>query len=233
MLVERGVSANSTFQKELSKIVFDSRYLLLSANERKSAFEEYANERAEIERAEKKAKAKVAKEKYMELLQEAELDGKSKFASFSTKYGKDERYKDVEKHRDREDFFNDYVNELYQKEKVEKQKVKEEVSNINPYCSPVINIKICRAKQPFKNYSRTKKSTIFVALQNGHTLKSALLMIHDTKLNISTAISAKTCSDSTLPPCPRTKYQMMKAESKKRMNLKLRKNLHLSVARMR
>uniref|UniRef100_A0AC35G8B9 Transcription elongation regulator 1 n=1 Tax=Panagrolaimus sp. PS1159 TaxID=55785 RepID=A0AC35G8B9_9BILA len=127
MLVERGVSANSTFQKELSKIVFDSRYLLLSASERKIAFEEYAKERAEIEKAEKKAKAKVAKEKYMELLQEAkDLHGKSNFQKFVNVYGKDERFKAVERSRDREDFFNDYIAELYTKEKEEKNKQREE-----------------------------------------------------------------------------------------------------------
>jgi transcription elongation regulator 1 len=39
MLEERKVSASSTWEKELSKIVFDKRYLLLSATERKAAFE--------------------------------------------------------------------------------------------------------------------------------------------------------------------------------------------------
>uniref|UniRef100_A0A914Z6U9 Transcription elongation regulator 1 n=1 Tax=Panagrolaimus superbus TaxID=310955 RepID=A0A914Z6U9_9BILA len=127
MLVDRSVSANSTFQKELSKIVFDSRYLLLSADERKKAFEEYAKERAEIERAEKKEKAKVAKEKYMELLKEAkDLHGKSNFQKFVNLYGKDERFKAVEKNRDREDYFNDWITELYAKEKEEKIKLRDE-----------------------------------------------------------------------------------------------------------
>lgn len=37
MLTEKNVSAGSTWEKELSKIVFDKRYLLLNAVERKAA----------------------------------------------------------------------------------------------------------------------------------------------------------------------------------------------------
>lgn len=36
MLTEKNVSAGSTWEKELSKIVFDKRYLLLNAVERKA-----------------------------------------------------------------------------------------------------------------------------------------------------------------------------------------------------
>uniref|UniRef100_A0A7E4VE57 Transcription elongation regulator 1 n=1 Tax=Panagrellus redivivus TaxID=6233 RepID=A0A7E4VE57_PANRE len=126
LLKEKGVSANSTFQKELSKIVFDPRYLLLGCQERKDAFDDYSKERAEAERAEKKARAKVAKEQYLELLKDAGLDGKSSFSSFVNKFGKDERFKAVEKNRDREDFFKDFVDDLYQKEKEEKKRAKEE-----------------------------------------------------------------------------------------------------------
>ncbi|MPC97961.1 Transcription elongation regulator 1 [Portunus trituberculatus] len=39
LLAEKGVSAFSSWEKELSKIVFDSRYLLLTSRERKQVFE--------------------------------------------------------------------------------------------------------------------------------------------------------------------------------------------------
>lgn len=42
------VSAFSTWEKELHKIVFDPRYLLLSSKERKATFDEYVKERAEV-----------------------------------------------------------------------------------------------------------------------------------------------------------------------------------------
>uniref|UniRef100_A0A672ZW28 Transcription elongation regulator 1 n=1 Tax=Sphaeramia orbicularis TaxID=375764 RepID=A0A672ZW28_9TELE len=56
MLLERGVSAFSTWDKELHKIVFDPRYLLLNPKERKQVFDQYVKTRAEEERKEKKNK---------------------------------------------------------------------------------------------------------------------------------------------------------------------------------
>lgn len=125
MLEDKKVSASSSWEKELSKIVFDKRYLLLSATERKAAFESFCKERQEIERAERKKRQKEAKEGFKQLLEESKLHGKSTFSSFSSKYGKDPRFKAVEKMRDREDYFKDYVDELYKKEKEEKKKEKE------------------------------------------------------------------------------------------------------------
>ncbi|PAV72171.1 hypothetical protein WR25_00020 isoform B [Diploscapter pachys] len=125
MLHDKGVSTGSTFEKELSKIVFDSRYLLLSATERRACFEAYVREKTEVERAEKKKKAKESKNKFMELLKEAELHGRSSFSSFASKYAKDSRFKNVDKTRDREDMFNDFVGDLYKKEKEEKKMKKE------------------------------------------------------------------------------------------------------------
>ncbi|KHJ84389.1 FF domain protein [Oesophagostomum dentatum] len=137
MLAEKGVATGSTFEKELSKIVFDPRYLLLSATERRASkchkvsfkcFDAYVREKLEQERAEKKRRMKEAKEKFQELLKEAELHGKSSFSSFGSKFGKDPRFKAVERMRDREDLFNEYVGELHKKEKEERRERKEKAS---------------------------------------------------------------------------------------------------------
>nr|CTP81542.1 Bm7628 [Brugia malayi] len=127
MLTEKNVSAGSTWEKELSKIVFDKRYLLLNAVERKAAFEAYVRERTEIERAEKKRRAKEARENFKNLLEEAKLHGRSSFSSFASKWGKDSRFKGVEKMRDKEDIFNEYVQELEKKEKEERKERKEKI----------------------------------------------------------------------------------------------------------
>ncbi|XP_039453166.1 uncharacterized protein LOC120432097, partial [Culex pipiens pallens] len=58
MLKEKEVSAFSTWEKELHKIVFDPRYLLLTSKERKQVFEKYVKDRAE----EKKNKMKMKRE---------------------------------------------------------------------------------------------------------------------------------------------------------------------------
>lgn len=70
------VSAFSTWEKELHKIVFDPRYLLLTSKERKQVFEKYVKERAEEERREKRNKMKERKEQFQKLLEEAGLHGK-------------------------------------------------------------------------------------------------------------------------------------------------------------
>jgi transcription elongation regulator 1 len=73
MLVEKQVSAFSVWEKELHKIVFDSRYLLLTSKERKSAFEAYVKERAEEERKEKKNRLKLLRDKFTQFLQDANV----------------------------------------------------------------------------------------------------------------------------------------------------------------
>ena len=52
---------------------------------------------------------------------------RSTFSSFSSKYGKDPRFKAVEKMRDREDYFKEHVEALYKKEREDKRKEKEKV----------------------------------------------------------------------------------------------------------
>ena len=70
------VSAFSTWEKELHKIVFDSRYLLLTSKERKQVFEQYVKERAEEERREKRNKLREKRDQFKQLLEECKLHGK-------------------------------------------------------------------------------------------------------------------------------------------------------------
>lgn len=70
------VSAFSTWEKELHKIVFDPRYLLLTSKERKQVFEKYVKERADEERQEKRNKMKMRREGFRQLMEEANLTTK-------------------------------------------------------------------------------------------------------------------------------------------------------------
>jgi transcription elongation regulator 1 len=76
MLQEKEVSAFSTWEKELHKIVFDPRYLLLTSKERKQVFESYVKERAEEERKEKRNKLREKKDQFRSLLEDSKLHGK-------------------------------------------------------------------------------------------------------------------------------------------------------------
>lgn len=70
------VSAFSTWEKELHKIVFDPRYLLLTSKERKQVFEQYVKERAEEERQERRRDLKRKRDAFMEMLSSASLSSK-------------------------------------------------------------------------------------------------------------------------------------------------------------
>ncbi|XP_053319619.1 transcription elongation regulator 1 [Spea bombifrons] len=117
MLLERGVSAFSTWEKELHKIVFDPRYLLLNPKERKQVFDQYVKTRAEEERREKKNKIMQAKEDFKKMMEEGKITPRTTFSEFAAKHAKDARFKAIEKMKDRETLFNEYMVAVRKKEK--------------------------------------------------------------------------------------------------------------------
>ncbi|EMP40899.1 Transcription elongation regulator 1 [Chelonia mydas] len=117
MLLERGVSAFSTWEKELHKIVFDPRYLLLNPKERKQVFDQYVKTRAEEERKEKKNKIMQAKEDFKKMMEEAKFNPRATFSEFAAKHAKDSRFKAIEKMKDREALFNEFITAARKKEK--------------------------------------------------------------------------------------------------------------------
>ncbi len=61
------------------------------------------------------------------MLKEANITVKTIFNDFATRYSKDDRFKGIEKMRERESLFNDYQDDLRKKEKEEKYKEKEKI----------------------------------------------------------------------------------------------------------
>ncbi|XP_034485133.1 transcription elongation regulator 1 isoform X2 [Drosophila innubila] len=129
MLREKDVSAFSTWEKELHKIVFDPRYLLLTSKERKQVFEKYVKDRAEEERKEKRNKMRQKRDDFRKLMEEAKLHGKSSFSEFSQRNAKEERYRAIEKVRERESLFNEFIVEVRRREKEDKQLKKEQLTD--------------------------------------------------------------------------------------------------------
>lgn len=123
------MSAFSTWEKELHKIVFDERYLLLTSKERKNVFDDYVRDRAEVEREERRKQYKKIRDDFRKMLEESKITTKTSFSSFSQGNRDDDRYKKIEKIRERETLFNDYINELRKKERDEKNSKKEKVSS--------------------------------------------------------------------------------------------------------
>ncbi|XP_068456320.1 transcription elongation regulator 1 isoform X8 [Clinocottus analis] len=117
MLLERGVSAFSTWDKELHKIVFDPRYLLLNPKERKQVFDQYVKTRAEEERKEKKNKLMQAKDEFRKMMEEAKFTPRTTFSEFAVKHGRDPRFKTIEKMKDREAIFLEFITAIRKREK--------------------------------------------------------------------------------------------------------------------
>ncbi|XP_030373789.1 transcription elongation regulator 1 isoform X2 [Scaptodrosophila lebanonensis] len=126
MLREKDVSAFSTWEKELHKIVFDPRYLLLTSKERKQVFEKYVKDRAEEERKEKRNKMRQKRDDFRKLMEEVKLHGKSSFSEFCQRNAKDDRFRAIEKVRERESLFNEYIVEVRRREKEDKLLRKEQ-----------------------------------------------------------------------------------------------------------
>ncbi|KAF3841021.1 hypothetical protein F7725_006883 [Dissostichus mawsoni] len=134
------VSAFSTWDKELHKIVFDPRYLLLNPKERKQVrfisssdaffslpslsltalchvFDQYVKTRAEEERKEKKNKLMQAKDEFRRMMEEAKFTPRTTFSEFAVKHGRDPRFKTIEKMKDREAIFVEFITALRKREK--------------------------------------------------------------------------------------------------------------------
>ncbi|KAL2094570.1 hypothetical protein ACEWY4_009289 [Coilia grayii] len=127
MLLERGVSAFSTWEKELHKIVFDPRYLLLSSKERKQVFDQYVKTRAEEERKEKKNKLMQSKDDFRKMMEDSKLHVRMTFSEFAAKHARDSRFKAIEKMKDREAMFVEFMTALRKKEKEDTKNKAEKV----------------------------------------------------------------------------------------------------------
>ncbi|XP_062522945.1 transcription elongation regulator 1-like [Corticium candelabrum] len=129
MLTERNVSAFSTWEKELPKFVFDERYLLLTVRERRGAYDVYVKKRAEEERKEKSKRLREKKDDYRKLLEESKLTVKTTFSEFSLKHGRDSRFKGIEKMREREALFTEFLSELKVRQKEEARHQEDKVKD--------------------------------------------------------------------------------------------------------
>lgn len=121
------MSAFSTWEKELHKIVFDPRYLLLSSKERKQVFDQYVKTRAEEERKEKKNKLMQSKDDFRKMMEDSKLHVRMTFSEFAAKHARDSRFKAIEKMKDREAMFVEFMTALRKKEKEDTKNKAEKV----------------------------------------------------------------------------------------------------------
>ncbi|TVU33965.1 hypothetical protein EJB05_15784, partial [Eragrostis curvula] len=119
LLESVNVESDWTWDQAMRVIINDKRYgALKTLGERKQAFNEYLNQRKKIEAEEKRFKQRKARDDFLAMLEECkELTSSTRWSKAILMFEEDERFKAVERPREREDLFENYVIELHKKEK--------------------------------------------------------------------------------------------------------------------
>ncbi|XP_044475954.1 pre-mRNA-processing protein 40A-like [Mangifera indica] len=119
LLESANVQSDWTWEQAMREIINDKRYgALKTLGERKQAFNEYLGQRKKLEAEERRMRQKKAREEFTKMLAESkELTSSTKWSKAVTMFENDERFKAVERVRDREDLFDNYMVELKRKEK--------------------------------------------------------------------------------------------------------------------
>ncbi|XP_021714834.1 pre-mRNA-processing protein 40A-like isoform X1 [Chenopodium quinoa] len=119
LLESANVQSDWSWDQAMRVIVNDKRYgALKTLGERKQAFNEYLGQRKKQEAEERRLRQKKAKEEFTKMLEESEvLTSSMKWSKAITMFEDDERFKAVEKPKDRQELFENYLVELQKKEK--------------------------------------------------------------------------------------------------------------------
>ncbi|KAG5577072.1 hypothetical protein H5410_057206 [Solanum commersonii] len=119
LLESANIGSDCTWDQGMRAIINDRRYgALKSLGERKQAFNEYLSQRKKLEAEERRVKQKKAREDFRIMLEDCkELSPSSRWSKAISIFEHDERFKAVERAKDREDLFEDYKEELEKKER--------------------------------------------------------------------------------------------------------------------
>lgn len=119
LLESANIGSDCTWDQAMRAIINDRRYgALKSLGERKQAFNEYLSQQKKLEAEERRFKQKKARDDFRIMLEDCkELSPSSRWSKAISIFEHDERFKAVERAKDREDLFEDYVEELEKKER--------------------------------------------------------------------------------------------------------------------
>ncbi|OMO70844.1 hypothetical protein COLO4_28464 [Corchorus olitorius] len=119
LLESANVQSDWTWEQTMREIISDKRYgALKTLGERKQAFNEYLGQRKKLEAEERRMRQKKAREEFTKMLEESkELTSSMRWSKAQSLFENDERFKAVERVRDREDLFENYIVELERKER--------------------------------------------------------------------------------------------------------------------
>ncbi|CAL5209808.1 unnamed protein product [Lathyrus oleraceus] len=119
LLESVNVGSDWNWDRAMRLIINDKRYgALKSLGERKQAFNEYLSQRKKQEVEEKRTRHKKAREDFRKMLEEStELTSSARYSKAIAIFENDERFKAVERERDRKDMFDSFLEELSNKER--------------------------------------------------------------------------------------------------------------------
>lgn len=133
LLESSNVGPDWPWDQVMRVIINDKRYgALRTLGERKQAFNEFLAQKKKQEAEERRNKQKRACEEFRIMLEEStELTSSTRWSKLQTMFEDDDRFKAVEREKDRKDMFENYIEELKQKERVKAQE--ERKRNITEY----------------------------------------------------------------------------------------------------
>ncbi|CAH9058061.1 unnamed protein product [Cuscuta europaea] len=119
LLDSASVGPDWNWDQAMRAIINDRRYgVLKTLSERKQVFNEYVGQKKKLEAEERRARQKKSREDFKTMLEECpEITSSIRWSRAISILENDERYKAVERSKDREDLFQDYIQELEKKER--------------------------------------------------------------------------------------------------------------------
>ncbi|KAF9576387.1 hypothetical protein EC968_008682 [Mortierella alpina] len=120
LLMDTGVTSTWTWEQTMRAVVTNPMYRALKTTaERKTAFQEYVDERRIVELEEKRARQQKQKQDFLELLSQHpdKITHTSRYTTVSRLFAEESVFKAFEDDRERHAIFDGYVNELIRKEK--------------------------------------------------------------------------------------------------------------------
>ncbi|XP_011002323.1 PREDICTED: pre-mRNA-processing protein 40A-like isoform X2 [Populus euphratica] len=119
LLESANVGSEWTWDQAMRVIINDKRYgALKTLGERKQAFNEFLGQKRKQEAEERRVKQKKAREEFKKMLEGSkELTASMRWSKVATLFENDERFKAVERERDRRDLIETYLQEIEEKER--------------------------------------------------------------------------------------------------------------------
>ncbi|KJE90719.1 hypothetical protein CAOG_01983 [Capsaspora owczarzaki ATCC 30864] len=109
MLAERKVSIFSTWETESAALAKDPRFALVAAKDQRNVFEAWLASRVDEQKQQRSLEKTQLRTKFVDLLLAAKLTHRSRWTDFALKFARDPRFKAIDKHKDREDIFVDFL----------------------------------------------------------------------------------------------------------------------------